>query len=171
MKKSLVIVMGILIIGAIVVIGYFSKNHSLSTANIFQGTMKPESIAPVTQESCYEYKQSPTKDAPYRVTEKLKLVVGNELVTGTKTGFQSGPDMTNGYEGTITGSRSGNTITAIFAYTVEGSSNNEQEEYQITPISLIKHRYPLVESNGILVPDKNKDGKDIIYTRMPCTEY
>jgi hypothetical protein len=170
MKRILAVFIGIVIIGGIGAAWYFSQNNSASMANVFKSTNTPESPSSMSSISCYEYKQVATKDAPYQVKERLTLTIGNEVVTGTKTGFQSGPDMTNGYEGTITGSRSSDTITAVFTYTVEGSTNNEQEEYQITPTGLIKHRYPLKDENGILVPDTTQLKKDLAYTRISCAE-
>jgi hypothetical protein len=165
MKKTFWILLGILLVTGIIVLGYFLKKNS--TPPTTPPRTEISKIQTVTQ--CYTYQHVATKEAPYDVNEKVEITIGNEIVTGTKTGFQSGPDMTNGYEGTITGTQTGDTLVAIFAYTIEGSTINEQEEYILTPISLIKHRYPLKDQDGILVPDTTGVKQEMVYTRTTCT--
>ena len=76
--------------------------------------------------------------------------------------------MTNGYQGEITGTISNNTLTAVFDYVIEGSSNKEKEIYAVTDFRLTKHRYPLIEENGMLVPDTTKDFTELIYQQEKC---
>ncbi|NVN96825.1 hypothetical protein HXX01_01085 [Candidatus Nomurabacteria bacterium] len=98
------------------------------------------------------------------------MMIKNNVVTGTKTGTQKGPDMTNGYKGTLVGTWSGNTIDAIYSYTVEGSKNKEKEIYRTREdqIGIEKLRYPLIEKSGMLVPDTTKEFKTMLYARVGC---
>ena len=85
-----------------------------------------------------------------------------------KTGSQSGPDMTNGYEGILAGSLNTNILDLIYSYTVEGSKNKEQEIYELQDNSLVKLRWTLVEKNNMLVPDKIGEPKSILYLSEKC---
>lgn len=118
---------------------------------------------------CYTYSHDGTPDAPYTVNEFIDITIANGVVTGTKTGTQKGPDMTNGYTGTITGTLANNTITDVYAYTVEGSQNKEKEIYRTGLVGIEKLRYPLVETVGMLVPDTTKDFQVLSYARVGCT--
>jgi hypothetical protein len=134
-----------------------------------QKSFNPDMIVePAANMACYTRHQYATGDAPYKVDEKIAIITNGSNVTGTKTGTQSGPDMTNGYGGTLNGTVSGNILTALFDYTIEGSENKEQEEYTISDFELTKHRYPLIEQNNILVPDKSKSKTDIVYSQISC---
>lgn len=128
-------------------------------------------IVPVITKSrsCYTYHQIATKTAPYAVDEYLDLVFQNEQVSGTKQGTQNGPDMTNGYVGSITGTIKGDVITSVFDYVIEGSHNKEQEIYKKTKTGLEKLRYPLIEGKGILVPDTTKEFKLMNYSLIDCS--
>jgi len=186
MKKFLIIifVLGVIAVGAYFGVQQFKKSQSNKpTACTMEAKLCPDGSSvgrtgplcefeacPTVTQACYQYHQLATSGEPYSVDEELKITTAGDLVTGTKTGTQVGPDMTNGYEGTITGTQVGDTITAIFAYIIEGSSNNEQEEYQFRNQALVKHRYPLVDKNGILVPDKTGNKKDMIYNRVTCNQ-
>jgi ABC-type multidrug transport system fused ATPase/permease subunit len=117
-------------------------------------------------ESCYVYNQVATVDAPYKVDEYLNIKVSGDKVVGTKKGNQSGPDMTNGYTGSISGTLSSDTIKSVFSYVVEGSKNNEQEIYKITPSGLDKLRYPLIDKKGVLTPDTSKEYKTLSYKKI-----
>jgi hypothetical protein len=92
-------------------------------------------------------------------------------VTGTKSGTQKGPDMTNGYNGTIVGTLNNDTINDVFSYTIEGSSNKEAEIYRSREdqIGIEKMRYPLIEKSKILVPDVTKEFTVLLYARVGCT--
>ncbi|MBP6866222.1 MAG: hypothetical protein KBC12_01610 [Candidatus Pacebacteria bacterium] len=118
--------------------------------------------------NCYAYSQVATKDAPYTVNEWLDVTIADGKVTGTKSGTQSGPDMTNGYEGTISGSVQGGTLNAVFSYTVEGSANREQEIYIAYKDGLEKYRYPLSDQGIILVPDLTKAYAKLQYVHIDC---
>jgi hypothetical protein len=118
---------------------------------------------------CYTYNHDATADAPYTVNEFIDININGKTVTGTKTGTQNGPDMTNGYTGTITGTLDKNSITDIFSYTVEGSHNKEKEIYRTNKTGIEKLRYPLIEEGGVLVPDTTKEFQSLPYARVGCT--
>jgi len=117
---------------------------------------------------CYTYSHDATKDAPYAVSEFIDMNIKGSVVTGTKHGTQGGPDMTNGYTGTIDGILDHNAITDIFSYTIEGSHNKEQEMYRASQTGIEKLRYPLIEQKGILVPDTTKPFTVLSYARVGC---
>lgn len=123
-------------------------------------------IAPIR--SCYAYHQVATKSAPYAVDEVLDITTTGTAVSGVKQGTQKGPDMTNGYTGTITGTVEKGVITSVYAYTVEGSQNKEQELYRIVSSGLEKLRYPLIQGKGMLVPDTTQSFKVMTYTTTDC---
>jgi hypothetical protein len=120
--------------------------------------------------NCYAYSQVATKDAPYTVNEWLDIAIADGKVTGTKSGTQKGPDMTNGYQGVVLGSTEGGVMNTVFAYSVEGSANREQEIYLPYKDGLEKYRYPLVEKGGMLAPDKTKAYAKLQYVRINCEE-
>lgn len=120
--------------------------------------------------TCYAYHQAATKDAPYKVDEYINLNVAGDKVTGTKKGTQSGPDMTNGYNGTLKGMLDKNTVGVLFSYTVEGSKNIEREIYNIVPSGLQKLRYPLIENKTVLEPDTTKEAKILSYNKVDCSQ-
>ncbi|MCX6754284.1 MAG: hypothetical protein NTU81_00440 [Candidatus Nomurabacteria bacterium] len=119
---------------------------------------------------CYTYNHKATNTEPYNVNEFINMTIKDNVISGTKTGNQSGPDMTNGYFGTINGTWSENTIDVVYAYAVEGSKNKEKEIYKIREDQrgIEKLRYQLVEKNGILVPDTTKEFKTMLYARVDC---
>ena len=120
---------------------------------------------------CYTYNHQATTTEPYTVNEFIDITIDGTKVTGTKRGTQNGPDMTNGYTGTITGTVDADTITDIFSYIVEGSHNQEKEIYKARAdqIGIEKWRYPLVEGKGVLVPDTTKAHTTMLYARVGCT--
>src|SRR6185436_5875138 len=81
---------------------------------------------------CYTYSHEKTETEPYDVSEFIDLTINGMGVTGTKTGTQEGPDMHNGYSGTLTGTldKNKNTIEVLFSYIIEGSHNEEREVYR-----------------------------------------
>lgn len=142
-----------------------------------ENTSAPISVLPPPQPNlvlkdghqCYVYSHDATVDAPYTVNEFLDINISGTKVTGAKSGMQSGPDMTNGYTGTITGTLENNQITDVYSYTVEGAKNKEQEIYRTNKTGLEKLRYPLIEEKGILVPDSTKEFTAMSYARVGCT--
>lgn len=117
---------------------------------------------------CYSRNQVATPDAPYKVEEHVMLHIDKEAVTGTKSGTQAGPDMTNGFTGTLTGNIKDNEIQLIYDYRVEGSANKEQEHYTFSENTLIRHQYQLIQGKDILVPNINKFVRDITYIKEVC---
>lgn len=153
MKKAFIIpILAIVVLG---IISIFKKDVPL-----------PAPATPIT--ACFERSVTATRDAPYTVHESVTLVIDGSRVTGTKSGTQAGPDMTNGYTGTLSGEKSGDDIVARFAYTIEGSSQVEEERYRLEAGALIKQRYPLVEAEGILVPDLGATPTEQRYESIPC---
>ncbi len=119
---------------------------------------------------CYYRAVAATAHAPYEVHEAIELTIDGETVAGVKSGTQAGPDMTNGYEGTLAGTKKGSELSLLFSYTIEGSQQSEQEVYALAPDALIKHRYPLIEHGGILVPDTREAFVEQRYTERDCKE-
>ena len=140
-----------------------AENISIITSPIIQ-----PNLTLTDGRQCYTYNHEATKDAPYTVNEFLDITIAGKNVTGTKTGTQKGPDMTNGYTGTITGTLDKNTITDIFSYIIEGSHNQEKEIYHTSKTGITKLRYPLVEQKGILVPDLTTPYQTLSYARVGC---
>ena len=138
----------------------------------------PVSSIPTSGQYCFARVQKATTDAPYNVEEHVVLNFDGTKITGTKKGTQSGPDMTNGYEGTlkgatiIGGATSADEMELTYSYIVEGSKNRELEDYTMENENLIKNRWVLHEAkiNGesILVPDYVGDPTLITYTREDC---
>ncbi len=119
---------------------------------------------------CYVYHHEGTKEEPYTVDELVGIYVQGGIVDGMKTGTQSGPDMTNGYSGTLAGTIQKNMIDVVFAYTIEGSSSKEKEIYRVKDdlSGIEKLRYPLEEKNGVLVPDRTKEFEALFYAQISC---
>lgn len=120
---------------------------------------------------CYARTQTATPDAPYEVAEQLKLTIAGGAVTGTKSGTQRGPDMTNGYQGTLTGSIAGTELDLTYTYTIEGASQKEQELYSVVGSKLIKHRYtlfPSITDKNLLIPDMTTSQQLVTYTAERC---
>ena len=117
---------------------------------------------------CFSRTQIATEAEPYSVSEKVVLNILGNVVTGTKTGNQSGPDMTNGYEGTLDGLKEGDNLNLVYSFTIEGSQNKEKEIYIFSPEELKKQRYVLKEESGMLVPDMTSEVKIINYIKDNC---
>ena len=117
---------------------------------------------------CYTYSHEATASEPYTTTEFIDMTINGANVIGTKKGTQNGPDMTNGYTGTISGTLQNNTITDIFSYTIEGSHNKEKEIYRASVTGIEKLRYPLIEGKGMLVPDTSQPYATLLYARVGC---
>ena len=130
-----------------------------------------EKISPLKNgRQCYAYNHEATKTEPYTVNEFIDMTVSGIKVNGTKKGNQKGPDMTNGYTGTLSGSLNADKINLIFSYIIEGSANKEKEIYQVKKdlTGIEKLRYPLIEKLGMLVPDTSKEFKTMLYARVGC---
>ncbi len=138
------------------------------TPEVIVEEVVPVVETPVENKLCFSRSQVATKEAPYAVEENVEIVVNENLVSGTKSGTQAGPDMTNGYEGTLSGEIVDNVIAVMFSYTVEGSNQKEKEEYIFEDQNLVKLRYTLKDDKGILVPDKTDDPIKITYTKSVC---
>lgn len=121
-------------------------------------------------EYCFSRIQRATEEAPYAVEEHIRLNVSNATVSGVKVGTQAGPDMTNGYFGTLEGSILANTVEVIYSFTVEGSQNKEKEIYEVHNQELIKMRWPLREEKDILIPDTSGNLTKIIYIKEMCSD-
>jgi len=168
MKKNKIILavfILVIILGFAAYLFYFKNKN----APIVSTTDK----APILKDGrqCYTLDHEATATEPYTVNEFLDITIDGSKVTGTKRGTQEGPDMTNGYSGTIVGTVNNDTINDIFSYTVEGSSNKEAEIYQARAdqIGIEKLRYPLIEKGGVLVPDTTKEFTKLLYARVGCT--
>jgi hypothetical protein len=118
---------------------------------------------------CYTYSHDATTGEPYTTSEFIDITISGNKVLGTKTGNQAGPDMTNGYTGTITGTLADNKISDAYAYTVEGSKNTEHEIYQAGLTGIDKLRYPLIDKfKAGLFPDTSKSYTIQHYSRVEC---
>lgn len=144
-----------------------SENYSMEVIQMpIQNTDSSVSIK--DGRHCYIYNQTATDTAPYEVKELIDITIASTNVSGTKSGTQSGPDMTNGYNGTLEGTLEKDTITALYSYTVEASDNKEKEIYKINNAGMQKWRYPLKDERGILVPDTTKEYKVLFYLPTDC---
>lgn len=117
---------------------------------------------------CFERTQEATDAAPYAVEERIEIAVAGDAVSGMKRGTQAGPDMTNGYEGSLAGTKTGDALDLVFSYTIEGSENSERELYELRGDTLVKMRYPLIEERGMLVPDMSARPSPVAYESVPC---
>lgn len=158
----------LLVIIALVAVYFYAYRPMAVEAPLDNTPIPVENISPRPEENigsgpalssngraCFAYEQAATQEAPYEVKEFLDVTLSGSTVTGRKTGTQAGPDMTNGYQGSILGTKNAETLTLTYSYVIEGSAQKEQEEYVVEGLRLIKKRWPLVERNGILVPNKS----------------
>lgn len=125
-------------------------------------------VSIVSPRACYKYHQLATVSAPYAVDEYVDVTINGTKVNGTKKGTQVGPDMNNGYAGTLVGTLDKNLITAVFSYTVDGSQGKEKELYKVVSAGLQKMRYPLIMKAGVLVPDLAKKYTHLEYVKVDC---
>ncbi|MDQ3075933.1 MAG: META domain-containing protein [bacterium] len=117
---------------------------------------------------CFFYSHEATTAEPYNVTDFLTIEIAGNAVTGKKTGTQTGPGVSNGYQGSLVGTLEKNIITAILSYVVEGSQGKEKEIYKAGKIGIEKLRYPLLEESGMLVPDLKKGYQTLNYIKVDC---
>ena len=126
-------------------------------------------LVKIQGKTCYAYHRTATDEAPYAVDEYIKLNVAGDKITGTKSGTQKGPDMSNGYTGTISGNLMNDVMEVIFSYIIEGSKNKEKEIYKVTDKGILKQHYTLSEGKGILEPDTTKPLIDtLLYSKVSC---
>ncbi len=161
--KKIIPILILLVIGFGI---FFLKEQKTDPMKVSNDEQAPVTLTDGRQ--CYTYSHDATETEPYAVTEFLDITINGTLVNGTKKGTQNGPDMHNGYTGTISGTLLNNQITAIFSYTIEGSQNQEKEIYRAGLVGLEKLRYPLIEQNKMLVPDITKEFKILTYARVGC---
>ncbi len=133
---------------------------------------KKEEIIPLANgEFCYSRLQLATKEEPYKVEESIKLNILNNVISGTKTGIQEGPDMYNGYRGTLEGNYKNNEMELVFAYEIEGSQGKEIEIYKKEGEDLNKLRWELsLTDEGFLVPSRLGEPKIIKYANVNCSQ-
>ncbi len=160
MKKLLILLTLILIVFCAVAMQQYKKEHA--------ALVQKETTEETVQTLCFERTIKATPDAPYSTNEEVTITLEGEAVTGTKFGTQAGPDMTNGYEGTLSGTQIDDKLELLFNYTIEGSSQAEQELYLLRDGSLFKQRYPLVEEGDVLVPDTSKPFSEQEYKSVQC---
>lgn len=166
MKKLLIPIVFILLLLASLLI--------VRTLNHYNPQGETETLSVVDSEIpsnpvCYQYVSVSTESEPYAVTETIILTKRTETVLeGTKQGTQSGPDMTNGYQGTLSGIISGTEASVLFSYLIEGASGKEQELYRLEENQLVKQVYPLLERGNLLIPDESSEKTDRVYTQIVC---
>ena len=167
------LLIGVIAIAAILILAFRTNFSTLPKQQVATDVLPSESSqldATLSQDHayCFVYRHAGTADEPYTVEEHLILQGTREDFTGVKSGTQSGPDMTNGYTGTIVGSVTSNVIEDIYSYTIEGSKQKEKEIYIFSGMDLVKERYPLVDQGGVLVPDTTGTRRDLTYVREVC---
>lgn len=166
MRKSTIAIIITVIMVAAIGVYFFIYVKPVPTLNVFDDKNKVLELKDGQQ--CYTFSHEATAEEPYTVNEFLDITISGKTVTGTKSGTQSGPDMTNGYVGSIVGTLDNNTITDVFSYMVEGAHNKEKEIYRANQTGIEKMRYPLLEEKGILVPDITKEFQILKYSRVGC---
>ena len=164
-KKISIIVLVVLV----VVVAYFvfRQKRVESTVDIMP---TQQVVKLVDGRQCYTYSHDATTTEPYATTDYIDITISGSRVTGTRYGTQKGPDMTNGYTGTMEGIIENNKITSILSYTIEGSKNKEQEIFQAGLTGIEKLRYQLLEGEDMLVPDIIKEYKILEYARVECED-
>lgn len=173
MKKPLIISLTVAAVIAIAVGIYFIiQSQKKPTAPIPDPVVTEpiqQPIKLVDGRQCYTYSHEATKEEPVTSTEFIDMTIAGTKVTGTKHGTQSGPELSNGWEGTVTGTLAGDMINVAFAYTVEGSQNTEHEMYQAGLTGIDKLRYPLIDKfKEGLFPDTTKEYNLLHYARVGC---
>ncbi len=140
-----------------------SENNLYQEKDLIKTTNLPDG------KFCFYKKQEATVEEPYEVEESIVLNIQNNIITGEKTGIQKGPDMYNGYSGTLEGFYNNNELELTFAYEIEGSQGREIEIYKLENETLQKLRWPLsINDEGYLVPSRVGDPKIITYTKSNC---
>ena len=177
-KRTLGILIGVIVIILAIVIGLVIGLHSKTKNSNIVSSAPSNSVQAIPDtkyfsdgRQCYSYSHTATKTEPYTTSELIDITVLGNSVTGTITGNQAGPDMTNGYTGTLVGTIQGDTINSVFKYVIEGSSGQERQIYKMMPghIGIEKLRYPLIMESGMQVPDTTQSVTLIQYSRVGCS--
>lgn len=167
MKKNILITCVILFL---LILSFLYLDHKEDFQPRNEDVEKIVTEVPTSNKFCYERHQTATALAPYKVDEYIELEKMGTNYVGTKRGNQAGPDMTNGYVGTLTGSLNEGLITLMFDYVIEGSEQFEEEIYQMEGENIVKLRYPLIENKATLIPDKTKIPTKLIYVKEDCIQ-
>lgn len=152
--------------GAAIFVGWhLRQTHSSQTTSSNSNILFAES-----RPYCFSYTHAATNDEPYTTTEQLNLTRIRDRISGSVSGTQRGPDMTNGYTGTLDGTLTNTGFTATTIFTIEGATQTEQQIFELTDTTLTKLRYQLIEKKNILVPDTTTIPQRIQYQSIPCTQ-
>jgi hypothetical protein len=166
--------LAIILLVGIIYAGYSLGNKKIDVdikENVVNIPIKEIPVLSKDGKYCFSRNQIATKTEPVNVKENISIDIKGVLVTGTKTGTQNGPELTNGYFGDLKGDIKDNILSLTYSYTVEGASNKELEIYELSDNSLIKMRWPLMEGKGILLPDKSKtELPSILYKEDKCSQ-
>lgn len=154
----------LVIICALVIVGY----PGYRIFYVPPQTRAPADVLFAQGPYCFTYSHDASDDAPYTVSEYLSYTRSRDRIIGTKEGTQAGPDMTNGYRGSFEGTLTSEGFSGVYTYTVEGSTQKEEEDYVLTDTALSQIRYPLHEKDGVLVPDRTQKISVKEYSRTPC---
>lgn len=169
--KKIIIVLIVVLVGYSIFYWFVLSDKIVAPEIIPEVVVKePLEIPEVVVENkmCFTRNQKAIEDAPYEVNENIEITTSDKIVSGVKKGTQNGPDMTNGYEGTLSGEIIDGVYFLTFDYIIEGSNQKEKEEYLLKGDSFIKQRYPLKEESGFLVPDKTQEMQEISYLKEIC---
>jgi|GEM_PF-6051573 len=170
MNKKTLIIIAIIIVAF--VSGLFLYTPPIHTTPIEPGSTEQTPISDVVSieegKYCFARTQGATADAPYSSEEYIAVTIANDSVNGTKEGTQHGPGMSNGFTGVLHGSIKGTELELLYSYIVEGSEGKELEFYTFENTTLVKSRWPLIEKDGILAPNKDETPSRIIYGAVEC---
>jgi hypothetical protein len=158
-KIFFILIILLLLVGGVLL----ATQKNIKTAEEHPTASEPSKI-------CFRYDHISTDTKPYDTSELVYLILDGDSVSGQKFGTQRGPEMWNGYQGTLIGTRMGNDLNLRFDYTIEGANQSEQELYTLSETALTKHRYQLIEQDGVLVPDLSTTPFDITYTPIDCSD-
>ena len=154
-------------------VGFYLGKETTKINNIDKASELPINIVKSEDISkdgkyCFSRFHVATASEPYEVQENISLDIIGDLVVGIKEGTQKGPDMTNGYSGSLNGNIKENIMELIYSYTIEGSNGKELEIYEIRDDSLIKKRWTLTEKDKMLVPIRIGEPQIIPYIKEEC---
>ena len=175
-KKYIILAVAILGVALIAYLG--AKKTDVKAPAIPDPFPTTITTIPTTGAYCFKRDQIATEEAPYSAQEFVVLIFEGTKVTGTKTGTQQGPGVSNGYTGTLEGAvitdDTSSEIELTYAYVVEGSANRELEVYAFYDGKIFKKIWRLNESkiNGfpILVPDYVGEPALIEYQATSCED-
>lgn len=173
MKRNLYIsiIFIVLILAGILFIYTHPKNQKIKVPDISIVQEVATTQNDTQTEQCFYRITTKTEEKPFSVEEFMRLEFDGEKVTGMKFGFQDGPGYSNGYTGTLSGTQTPEEIVLYYAYTVEGSSNTEQEIYKMTGGGIERMQYQLIEKNNMLMPNRSSLVGSIPYTPFSCADF